>query len=175
MNAPAQDEPGTLEERRYFLTQFHFVADQRLKTFGFYFVITAATLGWTVNTFISAESPMPERTRFILAIAGLFHAIIGTAFYLLDRRSLTILSNIEESMLELEVNEADTLQTFTKDLEFRSRVRETRLWNLQGRQFVATVLDRFASFRWVLGTFFGLQILLGLSAFFLFVANVGEP
>ena len=99
-----------LGERQYYLSQFHQIADQRLKVFGFYFLITAASAGWMVS--------LVGKEDFLAIILYVFAAgqmLIGVFFYLLDKRNQEIMGRIRIALINLEQSLPPPLQTFTAD------------------------------------------------------------
>lgn len=76
-------EPGI----DHYLKQFHFVADQRLKMFNIFFVVSVAALGYSLSTVLAGDQAHWE----VAWIAGFGHALIGVVFFLLDRRNTEIL------------------------------------------------------------------------------------
>lgn len=69
------------EERDHLWDHFKFNADQRLKAFNFFVVLSAFADGWVLNAFEKQMSP------FILLLVGGFIIILSIIFWLIDSRS----------------------------------------------------------------------------------------
>jgi len=115
---------SNLEERNYYLAQFHQVADQRLKVFGFYVLLTVASLGWLASVMGQASH---EPTLIITFAAG--QVYLALFFHLLDRRNQQILRRAREALVFLEGSLPEpVLRTFSFKADKRSLVRFSNLF-----------------------------------------------
>ena len=91
---------GKLEEDRdYYLSRYHYVADQRTKTMGFYFLAAVATLSATAKHF----SDHPPMGIFPISFfVGVIHIVIPYWFMALDARNQMILKVIREKLIAAE-------------------------------------------------------------------------
>lgn len=99
----------------FYLKHFHFVAEQRLKILGFYFIASIAIITTTTDLYFETENQDLKR-----AIGGL-HILLAIAFYFLDKRSLKLLETAKRTLIYLESTlDADLLKMFTPDRDEHS-------------------------------------------------------
>lgn len=141
-------------ERQNLLKHFHYVSDQRIKVFGFYMILLAASIGWTVNVF---DNDYAIYARVLLA---LWHVFLGATFYLLDLRSRVLVRTTRQELIKLEIQDDRLSALFTRE-ELENREKNYESTGLK------RLLHLGASFRVVLPAYFFLQIFLGIIFFFL--------
>ena len=158
--------PDTFEREyklfNHSLGQFYHIADQHLRIFNFYILVSVASVGAGVKLYSDGEA-------LLLTFLGLGQIFIGTIFFLLETRNKSLLNNVTEAMLFLEKKHfpdpsLEPLKTFTKDLRRRRSAWETPLARTYGENLLRTLLRRAGTFGSVFVITCALQILVGVGA-----------
>ena len=99
--ATDEDTPGgtdfvSMKETLDYLTKvFLYIGDQRLKTFNYYAIILAATVGMT-------GIAVKEGLQALCVVAGGMHVIIAFVFFVIDTRNRGLLGRAREALLACE-------------------------------------------------------------------------
>ena len=91
------EQLSTKDKFDYVMKHFTLIADQRVKTFNFYVVASAAAVSASAAIASRAEIP-----RITLCIVGTAHVFIALVFWLIDLRGCRILRISSDALAELE-------------------------------------------------------------------------
>lgn len=108
-------------KNEYLLDHFQFLADQRMKIFGFYFEANAFVAG------IAFDSVVLNGTEEIQIIYAMGNGLVGALFWFLDLRSLRLLGVVKHAIIldEKENVSNPEMRIFDRDLG-----QQRSLWQL---------------------------------------------
>lgn len=109
---------------------FVFIADQRLRSFNFYIILLAASIGGTIAVFEKIGRFTP------VLMCGLWHIVVGAVFVAMDIRSRRLLEVPKEALRWFESHESWTgpklilrdderMRGFARFISFTSAFRST--------------------------------------------------
>lgn len=84
------------DQMDYAMQHFSFIAEQRLKTFHFYAILAAASMGGTLTVASKATHPMT------FGIIGVLQIAIAVVFYIVERRNLALLRIARNAVIHVE-------------------------------------------------------------------------
>ncbi|MGF1484284.1 MAG: hypothetical protein ACFBZ8_07965 [Opitutales bacterium] len=145
------DKPTYHEERTHVLTQFHQLAEQRMKAFWYYIIIGiglyGGTIGILLRVFSAPQTAPPPEFFLLLSVA---HLLIAIMFFLIERRHVALLAEVREAMLWLERNhpgveglQPQPRRVFANE-QNRRRLHARNTSGLQWRPTIETWLYRSA-------------------------------
>lgn len=102
-----------MNERQYLCEHYRFNAEQRLKGFNFFVVLSMFAEGGIFTAVEKGFHPLS------LALLGGFVVILSTIFWLVDTRSRELLSLAVPGLKELEQQMPEKARLFTRDSERR--------------------------------------------------------
>jgi len=104
-----------MDEGSFLWEHFKFNAEQRLKGFNFFVLLSTFTNGGILTAIEKGLHPS------LLALLGLFIVVVSTVFWLVDARSRQLLSLAVPGLKEFESNFSEKGRLFTLDTEQHSR------------------------------------------------------
>jgi hypothetical protein len=119
--AMTKDSNQNNELLDYAWKHFSAIAEQRIKTFNFYVILLAASIGATLTIFEKLKEPD------LLIVCGSANIVIALIFFLIDQRGRRLIQIPKDALIEIETSKGWNF--FTRD------VKETAL-----------PLNRFVSF-----------------------------
>lgn len=119
INNLSPDKLSPKDRFDYAMKHFCMVADQRVKTFNFYVIASAAAATASV-----AVATRPDIPRVTFCVIGTAHIFIAFVFWLIDFRGCSILSISSDALADLE-------KTYIDGISER-QINEDRRQNKQG-------------------------------------------
>ncbi|MRW89240.1 hypothetical protein GJ699_04520 [Duganella sp. FT80W] len=122
------EEPITIEERDQLWDHFKFNADQRIKAFNFFVILSGFVNGGVLTAYDKHYSP------YIFIAAGLFIVLLAIIFWIVDKRSRGLTELAKPGLLayEKQTNKSDKYSIFLQD--------KTNKFKLISYTFAFTVL-----------------------------------
>lgn len=104
-----------MNEQQYLCDHYRFNAEQRLKAFNFFVVLSMFADGGVFTAVEKGFHPL------ILVLLGGFVVIVSTVFWVMDMRSRQLLSLAVPGLRAVEEQLPEAARVFTRDLDSHSR------------------------------------------------------